>query len=87
MDLVIREKNLLNWNQKTLTRFGWANVYPDFKELTGLNYDEKQLQNKLSHLRRHYYRWLKLQNQSGLGVTRPLVALQLTPRFGRKADR
>ena len=57
LDLVIGEKNLMHWNQKGLTTIGWGNVYPAFREATGLAWDKKQLQNKFNELKRQFFRW------------------------------
>ncbi|ONL96635.1 hypothetical protein ZEAMMB73_Zm00001d028652 [Zea mays] len=67
LDLCIVEKNLTNWNSLGLTKQGWQHVYRSFKEQTGLNYDHKQMQNKLSTLRRSFLHWRSLQTHTGLG--------------------
>ena len=79
--MVVREKNLLNWNEKSLTRFSWANVTPEFRRITGLDYDERKLQNKLHHLRGHYFKWMKLQRQSGLGRDKSTGGVTAHPSF------
>jgi hypothetical protein len=67
LDLCIIQKNLKNFNTLGLTKHGWQNVYCSFKEQTGLNYDNKQMQNKLSMLRRSFSHWQSLQTHIGLG--------------------
>jgi hypothetical protein len=52
LDLCIAEKNQLNFNNKGLTKLGWQHIYCNFREQTGLQYDNKQLQNKLTALKR-----------------------------------
>ena len=41
LELVIEQKNLFHWNQRSLTTVGRANVYPAFVKATGLPYDKK----------------------------------------------
>lgn len=69
LQLILREKELLNWNDdaKSLNRFGWGNVGPDFRRETRQNYDVRNLQAKFHGIRSHYFKWLKLQKQTGLG--------------------
>jgi hypothetical protein len=52
LDLCIAEKNQLNFNNKGLTKLGWQHIYRNFREQTGLQYDNKQLQDKLTALKR-----------------------------------
>jgi hypothetical protein len=50
IDLCIIQKNLNNFNSMGLTKYGWQQVYRSFKEQTGLDYENKKLQNKLNLL-------------------------------------
>jgi hypothetical protein len=51
-----------------LTKYGWQQVYCSFTEQTGLDYDNKKLQNKLNLLRSSFQQWQYLQNHTGLGL-------------------
>ncbi|PUZ74926.1 hypothetical protein GQ55_1G106000 [Panicum hallii var. hallii] len=51
----------MNYNKRGLTRLGWQHVYRNFKKLTGLNYDNKQIQNKPTTMRRAFVNWRGLQ--------------------------
>ena len=68
IDLCIIQKNLNNFNSMGLTKYGWQQVYRSFREQTGLDYDNKKLQNKLNLLRRSFQHWQYLQNHTGLGL-------------------
>jgi hypothetical protein len=57
LDLCIAEKNQMNYNKMGLSRLGWQHMYCNFKELTGLNYGNKQIQNKLTTMRRAFVNW------------------------------
>jgi uncharacterized protein YktA (UPF0223 family) len=50
IDICIIQKNLNNFNSLGLTKYGWQQVYRSFKEQTGLNYENKKLQNKFNML-------------------------------------
>lgn len=80
MDLCIAEKNIMNFNNKGPTRQGWHNLYVNFKEKTSLNYDSKQLQNKLTTFR-SFTQWRDLQNQSGLGRDKNTGGVTTDPTF------
>jgi hypothetical protein len=43
LDLVIQQKNLYHWNDKTLTSLGWANVHRAFNKAMMFGYHKKQL--------------------------------------------
>ncbi|ONM21469.1 hypothetical protein ZEAMMB73_Zm00001d005571 [Zea mays] len=68
IDLCINQKDLNNFNSMGLTKYGWQQVYRSFREQTGLDYDNKKLQNKLNLLRRSFQQWQYLQNHTGLGL-------------------
>jgi hypothetical protein len=68
LDLCLAEKDNLNYvAKKGLTKQGWQNLYSNFREKTGSNYDKKQLQNKFNSLKRLYKLWRKLRSASGGG--------------------
>ena len=67
LDLCIAEKNKMNFNEWGLTKLGWRNVYRGFASQTGLQLDNKKLQNKLSAMRRHYFAWRDRITHTGLG--------------------
>uniref|UniRef100_I1QHH8 Myb/SANT-like domain-containing protein n=1 Tax=Oryza glaberrima TaxID=4538 RepID=I1QHH8_ORYGL len=67
LDLCIAEKIKRNYNKKGLTNIGWQNLYRNFREQTGKNFDSKQLQNKFSTMKRQYKLWKSLKNMSGGG--------------------
>ncbi|WVZ99149.1 hypothetical protein U9M48_044488 [Paspalum notatum var. saurae] len=67
LDLCIAEKNVMNFNTKGLNAVGRKNVHRNFRLKTGLRYDDKQLQSKLTALRKTYNNWRDLQNRTGLG--------------------
>ncbi|XP_004986659.1 uncharacterized protein LOC101763124 [Setaria italica] len=67
LDLCIEQKNQLNWSDRCLTKLGWRNVHSRFVAETRLQLGTKQLQNKLSNLRRQFFGWQALQTSSGLG--------------------
>jgi hypothetical protein len=68
LDLCIAEKEKLNYvGNKGLTKHGWQNLYSNFRQQTGSNYDKKQLQNKFNSLKRLYRVWRKLKAASGGG--------------------
>jgi hypothetical protein len=50
IDLCIIQKNLNNFNSMGLTKYGWQQVYRNFKEQTDLDYENKKLQNKFNML-------------------------------------
>jgi hypothetical protein len=68
IDLCIIQKNLNNFNSIGLTKYGWQQVYSSFKEQTGLDYENKKLQNKFNMLRRSFQHWQYLQNHTGFGL-------------------
>jgi hypothetical protein len=68
IDLCIIQMNLNNFNNMGLTKYGWQQVYHSFREQTGLDYENKKLQNKLNLLRRSFQHWQYLQNHTGLGL-------------------
>jgi hypothetical protein len=51
-----------------LTKYGWQQVYRNFKEQTDLDYENKKLQNKFNMLWRSFHHWQYLQNHTGLGL-------------------
>lgn len=67
LDLCIAEKTKRNHNKKGRTNIGWQNLYRNFREQSGKNYDSKQLQNKFSTFKRQYKLWKSLKNKSGGG--------------------
>ncbi|EEC83407.1 hypothetical protein OsI_28859 [Oryza sativa Indica Group] len=68
LDLCIAEKTKRNHNKKGRTNIGWQNLYRNFREQSGKNYDSKQLQNKFSTFKRQYKLWKSLKNKSGGGI-------------------
>jgi len=81
LELVIDQKNLLHWSQRGLTTVGWNNLYPQFENRTKLGYDKKQLQNKLSDLKRSYFAWRDLQTHTGLGRDPITGGVAVDPSF------
>jgi hypothetical protein len=68
IDLCINQKDLNNFNSMGLTKYEWQQVYRSFREQTGLDYDNKKLQNKLNLLQRSFQQWQYLHNHTGLGL-------------------
>ncbi|KAI9072544.1 hypothetical protein K1719_045503 [Acacia pycnantha] len=47
---------------------GWANIVDKFNNITGKNYDKKQLKNRWDALKHEFSMWAKLaENETGLG--------------------
>ncbi|WVZ48959.1 hypothetical protein U9M48_000344, partial [Paspalum notatum var. saurae] len=81
LDLCIAEKEKRNYNNRGLTRFGWQNVYRNFRQLTGRAYDTKQMQNKFNTLKRVYKAWKNLKDKSGGGWNNKKNTISLDPEL------
>lgn len=81
LELCIAEKEKFNFHNNGLTKQGWQNLYRDFRQQTGKNYDRKQLQNKFNTLKRTFKLWRKLKNKSGPGWDQNTGTITETPEW------
>lgn len=73
----------MNWNEKGLSKIGWQNVYPIFRQLTGVKWDNKKLQNKLGQMRARYCKCVIFRSRLDLAETSSLAPLKQTNRTGK----
>ena len=66
LDICLNEKNQYNWCKKGPSKEGWRNVYQGCRD-AGLPYDERQIRNKLTDIKKKLLNWQTLQKKTGLG--------------------
>jgi len=81
LDICQNEKNQYNWCKQGPSKEGWRNVYQGCRD-AGLPYEEKQIRNKLTDMKKNFLNWQTLQNKTGLGrdpTTGAVVTEDLAP--------
>ena len=81
LDTYQNEKNQYNWCEQGPSKEGWRNVYQGCRD-AGLPYDEKQIRNKFTDMKKKFLNWQTLHIKTGLGqdpTTGAVVAEDLAP--------
>ena len=70
LDICLNEKNQYNWCKKGPSKEGWRNVYQGCRDAC-LPYDERQIHNKLTNMKKKLLNWQTLQKKQASGGTQP----------------